>query len=117
MLGLPGNPVSALVSFLLLGEAALAALEGRRARPRIGYPLRLVEPFARRPGRPEFATACLVETADGLAAAIVGRGGSARLRPLAEADGLAEIAPNYAPVRAGDRVVFHPFATGRGLGL
>jgi molybdopterin molybdotransferase len=39
-LGLPGNPVSALVSWLTLGGAVVAALMGRTPRRQVGYPMR-----------------------------------------------------------------------------
>jgi molybdopterin molybdotransferase len=40
-LGLPGNPVSALVSWLLLGMSMLAALEGRASARPAGLPMRI----------------------------------------------------------------------------
>jgi molybdopterin molybdotransferase len=111
-LGLPGNPVAALVSWLLLGGAVLAALDGRRTRPLPGMRLPLVHAFNRRPGRTEFAPARIVQVSGGSAVEILGRGGSARLKPLAAADGLVRIEPLHAPVGQGDEVLFHPFRDG-----
>lgn len=115
VLGLPGNPVSALVSFMLLGGAAMRAMQGHAERPRLGFELRTATAFLRRPGRREFAPARLTSIAGRTFVEIIGRGGSARLRPLAEADGLVEIAPEHAPVEAGDAVIFHPFSSGSGI--
>ena len=56
-LGLPGNPVSALVSWLFLGGAVVAALEQRRFRRRLGCPMPSTSQFQRRPGRTEFVPA------------------------------------------------------------
>lgn len=111
-LGLPGNPVAALVSWLALGGAIMAAFQGRPFRRRPGCALPALSHFERRPGRTEFAPARLVACAGGSGVEIVGRGGSARLRPLAEADGLVEIGPLHAPVRAGEPVLFRPFRDG-----
>jgi molybdopterin molybdotransferase len=111
-LGLPGNPMAALVSWLLLGGAVLAALDGRRTRPLPGMRLPLVHAFNRRPGRTEFAPARIVQVSGGSAVEILGRGGSARLKPLAAADGLVRIEPLHAPVGEGDEVLFHPFRDG-----
>lgn len=111
-LGLPGNPVSALVSWLLLGGAITAAMEGRPVGRRAGCPMPAASRFERRPGRMEFAPARIVAGGTGSALEIIGRGGSARLRPLVEADGLAEIHPLHAPVEPGERVIFHPFRDG-----
>lgn len=107
-LGLPGNPVSALVSWSLLGRAMLARLEGRPfARPR-GFVVPLAEPCVRKPGRTEFLPAKLVLGGEEPALAILGST-SARLMPLAEADGLAELPETFASGAAGQRVAFHPF--------
>ena len=111
-LGLPGNPVSALVSWLFLGGAVVSALEQRPFRRRLGCPMSSISQFQRRPGRTEFVPARIRSGARGPAAEILGRGGSARLRPLVLADGLAEIAPLHAPVEVGDIVLFHPFRNG-----
>lgn len=108
-LGLPGNPVSSLVSWLILGHAMVSALEGRPSRQRLGCPMMSHSRFDRRPGRAEFVPARL---ADDGGIEILGRGGSARLRPLVQADGLAEIAAENAGVLPGDTVLFHPFRDG-----
>lgn len=111
-LGLPGNPVSSLVSWLILGHAMVSALEGREPRRRLGCPMTSRSRFDRRPGRSEFVPARLIEDASGIGVEILGRGGSARLRPLVQADGLAEIAAENAGVLPGDAVLFHPLRDG-----
>lgn len=111
-LGLPGNPVSSLVCWLLLGRTMASSLEGREPPRRLGFPLPSKSAFARRAGRTEFVPVKLVDGHEGLGVEILGRGGSARLQPLAEADGLAEIASENAGVRPGDVVLFHPLRGG-----
>lgn len=111
-LGLPGNPVSSLVCWLQLGQAMICTLEGRAPRRRLGFPLPSRSAFGRRAGRTEFVPARLVDDRDGLGVEILGRGGSARLRPLAEADGLAEIATENSGVLPSDIILFHPFRDG-----
>ena len=111
-LGLPGNPVSALVSWLILGGCVVATLEGRPYRRRPGCPIPAASRFERRAGRTEFAPGRIVATEAGPAVEILGRGGSARLRPLVEADGLVEIHALHAPVEPGATVLFYPFRDG-----
>jgi molybdopterin molybdotransferase len=111
-LGLPGNPVSSLVCWLLLGRAMICALEGRAPRRRLGFPLPSRSAFDRRAGRTEFLPAKLVDGDGGIGVEILGRGGSGRLRPLSEADGLAEVAAENGGVRPGDVVLFHPLRDG-----
>jgi len=110
-LGLPGNPVAALVSWLLLGNALVATLSGLKPRRAIGYPMRLASGFQHKPGRTEFAPARTV----GGRVEILGRGGSARLKPMIHADGLAEIASSAGELDAGEYVLFHPFGGGFNL--
>lgn len=111
-LALPGNPVSALVSWLFLGGAVVAALEGRPYRRPVGCPMRVRTRFDHRPGRTEFAPARIVAGQRRPEVELLGRGGSARLRPLVLADGLAEIGPLHVPVEPGDTILFHPFRGG-----
>ena len=111
-LGLPGNPVACLVSWLFLGNAVIATLEGLSpARPK-GYPMALLADFDHRAGRTEFAPARVVSTEHGPRLEILGRGGSARLKPLIHADGLAEISAEKGDLGIGDTVLFHPFRDG-----
>jgi molybdopterin molybdotransferase len=111
-LGLPGNPVAALVSWLTLGSAMIAAISGASWRRRRGTPLAVASTFERKPGRNEFVPARVVATLDGARLEILGRGGSARLKPLIHADGLAEIETERGSVNPGDSVQFHPFRDG-----
>lgn len=114
VLGLPGNPVAAMVNFLLFGRPLLRAMLGAPAdRPR-GQSAIAAEPIRHAKGRREFLPARIVgRTADDrVMLAKLGRGGSARLRPLALADGLAELPAGRGDCAAGDPVAFHPFASG-----
>jgi molybdopterin molybdotransferase len=111
-LGLPGNPVACLVSWLFLGNAVIAALDGVRPKRPTGYPLCVISDFNHRPGRTEFAPARVVSTEHGPRIEILGRGGSARLKPLIHADGLAEISSESGDIGIGDSIAFHPFRDG-----
>jgi molybdopterin molybdotransferase len=111
-LGLPGNPVAALVSWLTLGNAMIAALSGTAWRRRRGSSVAVISTFERGPGRNEFVPARLVATDLGTRLEILGRGGSARLKPLIHADGLAEINVDAGTIEPGDSVQFHPFRDG-----
>lgn len=115
-LGLPGNPVSALVSWVTLGSAVVATLMGATTpRRRPGYPMRTASSLERKSGRTEFVPARIVPSEEGPRVEVLGRAGSARLRPLIHADGLAEIAEEIGSVGIGDIVLFHPFQSGFAL--
>jgi molybdopterin molybdotransferase len=59
--GLPGNPTSALVTFLLFVEPALAAMLGRRGPVTPAVPAVLAEDIVVKPGRTQFLRGTVVE--------------------------------------------------------
>jgi molybdopterin molybdotransferase len=110
-LGLPGNPVAALVNFLLFGRALILGRAGCSIRRPSGQAAVAAMPFDHHPGRTEFVPV-RIDGNDGLGRPRLeklGRGGSARLRPLVLADGLAEIASDAADLPAGAPIIFHAF--------
>lgn len=111
LLGLPGNPFAALVSFLVVGREVLARLRGRGVSGRV-HVARSGFALDRRPGRTEFFPARVVgHGVDGVPALErLGKGGSARLAPLVAADGLGRIDADCARVEIGDALGFEPFA-------
>ncbi|MFT8244196.1 gephyrin-like molybdotransferase Glp [Roseomonas sp. BN140053] len=107
VLGLPGNPVAAFLGAILFARPLVRRLAGLpAARPR-GIPARLRRPASRGPVRVEFAPARLLEDdAEGRPVLeLLGPASSARLVPLAAADGLAELVPGEGE----DRARFHAF--------
>jgi molybdopterin molybdotransferase len=111
VIGLPGNPVAALVNVLLFARPLLSALAGARPEPPRGQPATTVAPIVHAEGRTEFAPARVVGFGTDGRPSIekIGKGGSARLRPLVLADGLAEVPSSVGSLAAGDPLVFHPF--------
>jgi formate dehydrogenase accessory protein FdhD len=108
VLGLPGNPLSALADFLLFGRPLLRLRAGH-AEPAEPAPLAvLAAPVANRSERTEIVPASIVgRDPSGLpAVAVAQMKGSARLHPLASASGLAIIPASAAALAAGERVSF-----------
>jgi molybdopterin molybdotransferase len=97
--GLPGNPVSAMVTFLLFARPALAALQGATADPPRERTV-LAEAIARSPDRDECAR---VRLRDGRAE-LTGPQGSHQLTSMLEADALAIIPRGEGEVPAGGEV-------------
>jgi molybdopterin molybdotransferase len=96
--GLPGNPVSAMVTFLLFARPALAALQGA-APPARGRAV-LGEPLTPNPNRDECVRVTL---RDGRAYA-TGPQGSHVLRSMTLADALAFVPRGSRALEAGDEV-------------
>ncbi|MGD9737967.1 MAG: molybdopterin molybdotransferase MoeA [Bauldia sp.] len=98
LLGLPGNPLAAFVTAQLFAGPAIVALAGgRRHHSPAGQPASLAEPRRDRPRIAAFVP-CVVTAcdADGRPILRLLPSGSGRLLPLAESDGLAELAPDGA---------------------
>jgi molybdopterin molybdotransferase len=101
--GLPGNPVSAMVTFQLFARPALAALQGAAPEaPRVTA--KLGEAVARNPQREQAIRVSLAQSENGLVARPTGAQGSHVLTSMIGADALALIAPGAGEVAAGERV-------------
>jgi len=111
ILALPGNPLAAYVNLWLVGRRVLDVLAGAPARPLRPLAARSGFGEERKPGRVEFAPARFAGMdASGLPVLeLLGRGSSARLAPLAAADGLCVIGPEVARVEPGDLLAVLPF--------
>ncbi len=108
---LPGNPFAALVAALLFVRPLIERGLGLPVQPFAPLPARAGFDHPRTLERTEFLPARVIDRdASGLPVVErLGRGGSARLKPLIDADGLAVIAPGEAPVARGGDVGFLPF--------
>jgi molybdopterin molybdotransferase len=97
--GLPGNPVSAMVTFMLFARPAIAAMQGAaHEAPRVTA--RLAEPIPRQPERDECVRVIL---SDGVATP-TGPQGSHQLRSMLRADGLAIVTAGRGEAEAGTQV-------------
>jgi molybdopterin molybdotransferase len=101
--GLPGNPVSAMVTFLLLVRPALAALLGAPPDRHRGKAV-LDEDYAKQPGRAHAVRCRLGLREDGWHARPTGAQGSHILTSMLGADALAMIPTQSGGVRAGEVV-------------
>ncbi|MBN9499690.1 MAG: molybdopterin molybdotransferase MoeA [Alphaproteobacteria bacterium] len=113
VMSLPGNPVAALVSFLLFVRPIVRKLIGASVAQTGSMSARTAETFFHKTGRTEFIPVSVVGRSDmGLPLLRkLGRGGSARLLPIVQADGFAQIDPGAGNVAEGEIVMFHPFAS------
>ncbi len=101
--GLPGNPVSAMVTFVLLVRPALALLSGGRPQS-LRTTARLARDYDKRPGRTHAVRCRLELREDGWHAHPAGRQGSHVLTSMLGADCLALLPTASGPLPAGERV-------------
>jgi molybdopterin molybdotransferase len=102
--GLPGNPVSSLVSFEQFVRPALLRMQRHTRIYRPVEPAVLAEPYRKPPGRMHFARVTLEERGGRLRAHLTGDQSSGVLFSLVAADGLAIIAAQVTDLPAGSEV-------------
>lgn len=104
VIGLPGNPVSAMVQFDMFGTPAIYYLQGLRERPRRSTLwARLAQNLASESGREDYVPARLEDGPEGLRAVPV-FGKSNLIYTLVHADGLIKIPLNSGGIEAGEWV-------------
>jgi molybdopterin molybdotransferase len=96
VLGLPGNPVSTMVTYLLFGRTAIRRMQGLDPRAAVRR-VQLTEGLERMPDRDEFVRVTLA----GDRATPTGAQDSNRLTSMLGADGLARIPAGHGRVEAG----------------
>jgi molybdopterin molybdotransferase len=108
-LGLPGNPVSTIVTALLIAQPALQKLCGTTPVPPFATSARLRDAIRHRPGREEFQRGLLTQNAGTLDVAVVGDQSSNRLASFAAANCLIRIPKDIGDLEPGDDVAVLPF--------
>jgi molybdopterin molybdotransferase len=113
IIGLPGNPVAAMVSFLLYARPLLLRRAGMTTAPVQGFQVQAAFDMPRRKtGRREFSRGRLITHPNGsVHAELYPRSGSGLISSLREADGLIEIPEEAAAIHRGDTVRFLPFSS------
>jgi molybdopterin molybdotransferase len=110
VVGLPGNPVAAVVCFLHLARPLAMRLAGAADRPLPRYAARAAFDYRKKPGRREFVRVTLA-TAEGVTEARkFPREGAGLLSSLTESDGFAELPEDVTQVAPGDSILVLPFA-------
>ena len=109
-LGLPGNPVSAMVTFMLVGRPLVLRLSGAESAPTPRCLVVAGFEFKKKPGRREFLRARLATGPDGRPVAHkFPSDSSGVLTSMVEADGLVDMPIDATTIRDGDMVEFLPF--------
>ena len=104
LLGMPGNPVAAMISTELFARPALRKMQGFTGWSRPVVVARLNQPIRRKDGRRHYLRVRLHETETGTEATLTGDQGSGILTSLVQADGLAVIPEEADHLHAGSEV-------------
>jgi len=103
-LGLPGNPVSSMVTFELFGRPAIYKMMGRTNWHRPIIQARMENSVRNKDGRRIFARVVIQKRDDQYFASLTGEQGSGILTSVAKANGLAIVPETVKEVNAGDMV-------------
>ncbi|MDZ7810744.1 MAG: gephyrin-like molybdotransferase Glp [Arhodomonas sp.] len=108
--GLPGNPVSSMVTFTQIVAPALRHLSGETPRPPLRFTARCTAALHKKPGLLEFQRGMLGSGTDGQPEVTpFGRQGSGILRSMSAADCFIVLPREGAEIGAGDPVTVEPF--------
>lgn len=109
-IGLPGNPVAAMVTFMRIARPVLLRLGGRSDLEPPLYKVRSAFATKKKVGRREWLRAHLMRDAAGEPRAVkYAAEGSGILMSMAAADGLVELPEHLQNVNEGDWIDFLPF--------
>ncbi len=105
LFGLPGNPVAAMVTFLIFVRPALQRLMGCRTSEPVLLKAQSAEAMRKNPYRTEYQRGIVTRESDGmLSVRTTGNQGSGVLRSMVEANGLIVLPHGQSAVAAGDSV-------------
>lgn len=109
--GLPGNPVSAFVTWLVIGARILEKRAGLLTPQQGRILVRIADKVTRRPGRIEFRPARYSESVQGEARQVemLDSAFSGRVALLSAADGLVVIPAEASEIEKGEVLEFIPF--------
>jgi molybdopterin molybdotransferase len=108
-LGLPGNPVAAMVSFEVFARPLLLRLQGRQQLDRPPLWARALEPLENGSARRHFVRVHIDWQGDGLVARLAGDQGAGILTSMVLANGLAIVREGVTAIEAGQSVEVLPF--------
>ncbi|WP_372870536.1 gephyrin-like molybdotransferase Glp [Shewanella sp.] len=107
--GLPGNPVSSMVTFQKLVWPMLRKMQGMAQKPPLLIEAKLASPIRKQPGRVEYQRGILSRNAQGLSVRITGSQGSGMLTSMSLANCFVHLAQNQGDTAEGETVLVEPF--------
>ena len=108
--GLPGNPVAAMVTFMLIARPLIMMLSGAAETVAPRFPVKAGFAYKKKTGRREWARAKLVLGGGGMLVAEKRHSsGAGILTSMVDADGLVELPEDLTELKEGATVDFLPF--------
>jgi molybdopterin molybdotransferase len=109
LIGLPGNPVAAALTFAILGRPLILRLAGAAAEAPSLFRVRADFAYKKRPGRREYVRAKLGRDGDTVTAQKYPKDGAGILSSIVNTDGFVVVADEAAGLAAGEMADFLPY--------
>lgn len=110
LIGLPGNPVAAIVTFVVLARPLILKLGGAAASPPRLFLVRAGFAYRKKPGRREYLRANLEREAGALVAVKYPKDGAGILSSIVQSEGLIILDEATSNLTEGATVEFLPFS-------
>jgi molybdopterin molybdotransferase len=110
LIGLPGNPVAAALTFAILGRPLILRLAGAAEERPATFRVRADFTYKKRPGRREYVRASLARDGDATIARKYPQDGAGILSSIVRSDGFVIIDEDADGVQPGATVDFLPYA-------
>jgi molybdopterin molybdotransferase len=110
LIGLPGNPVAAALTFAILARPLILRLSGANQPPPPTYPVRAGFGYRKRTGRREYVRATLAREDGGLVAHKYPKDGAGILSSIVQSDGFVVLDEDLNELAVGGMVEFLPFS-------
>jgi molybdopterin molybdotransferase len=110
LIGLPGNPVAAALTFAILARPLILRLAGATPAPPLTFPVQAGFEHRKKPGRREYLRAGLERDGDALVARKFRRDGAGILSSIVQSDGFVILDESTSDIAPGLPVDFLPFS-------
>jgi molybdopterin molybdotransferase len=108
MVGLPGNPVAAMVTYMAVARPLIAILAGETYGPPPRFPVASGFAYRKKTGRREYVRVRLSQGPGGLEAQRFPKDGAGVLTSLTESDALVELPEAMTELEPGETVACLP---------
>ncbi len=110
LIGLPGNPVAAALTFAILARPLILRLGGANSTVPLSFPVEVGFAYRKRLGRREYLRASLKREGGRLVATKYPKDGAGILSSIVQSDGFAVIKEDVAELVPGATIDFLPFS-------
>jgi molybdopterin molybdotransferase len=110
LIGLPGNPVAAALTFAILARPLILRLAGATMTPPLTFPVPAGFAWRKRPGRREYLRASLAREAGTVIARRYPKDGAGILSSIVQSDGFAVLDESLNELSPGMIIDFLPFS-------